>query len=135
MMANDRFEITSDPARCFLRVTMRGNWDVETVEEYRQAVLATVTRMLAAGCASGAFLALVDARETGAQQQAVVAAYKDRLNTDGLSPRRLATLVSSALLKRLVERIAVANQRLFTDEAEALAWLFAPSEPASVTPR
>ena len=128
-MTIDPFEITTDPARCLLRVTMRGLWDVHTVEAYRRAALAAATNLIASGCDSGTILALVDAREAGAQQQDVVTAYRERMAGDDLAPRRLATIVSSALLKRQVERIAVPNQRLFTDEAEALAWLLDPADP------
>ncbi len=127
-MADDRFEITAHPEHCLLRITMRGFWTVATIDEYRRAVRAAGARLLAAGCASGSIVALVDVRDGGVQQQEVVAAYRERMGGDELAPHRLATLVSSALLKRQVERIALANQRLFTDEAEAMAWLLDPSD-------
>ena len=128
-MVNDRFEITTDPARYLFRVTMRGLWDLETIEAYRSAAHEAVERMIAAGCEHGSIVALVDAREGGPQQQSIVDAYRERLGGEDMTPRRLATLVSSALLKRQVERIAVPNQRLFTDEAAAMAWLLDPSDP------
>ena len=129
-MASDRFDITTDVSRCLLRVTMRGLWSLETVEEYRRAALAAAARMTSSGCASGSILALVDARDGSAQQQDVIAAYRDRMSGGDLVPGRLATLVSSMLFKRQVERIGLPNQRLFTDEAEALDWLLTPSESA-----
>ena len=128
-MASDRFEIAIDPERRLLRVTMRGLWDLDTIEDYRRAALAAASSMIASGCSSGAILALVDVRDGGAQQQDVVVAFRERMGGGDLAPRRLATLVTSALLKRQVERIAVPNQRLFTDESEAMAWLLDNSEP------
>ena len=123
-MADDPFTIATDAGRCLLRIAMRGSWTIDTVEGYRRAVLRAAEGMIAAGCAQDGILALVDARQGDVMQQDVVAAYRDRLSSDNLAPRRLATLVSSSLLKRQVERIAVPNQRLFTDESDAMAWLF-----------
>ena len=58
-----------------------------------------------------------------AQTQDAVNSFRERFGDNRLAPRRLATLVSSALFKRQAERIGMGNQRMFTDEAEALAWL------------
>ena len=127
-MSSDKFEITTDPSQSLLRITMRGHWTVDTVREYKDALIPTIERMLAAGCVRANMIALVDTREGGVQAQEVIAEYQKQLGESGLAPRRLATLVSSALFKRQVERIAILNQRLFTDEAEALAWLLAPDE-------
>ena len=71
-----------------------------------------------------AVLPLADARQGGAQSQEVVAARRDEPATVAFTPRRLVTVVSSALLKRKVGRIGVANRRLF-DEADAMTWLTA----------
>ena len=122
------FDITTNAGRNLLSVTMRGHWTSETVECYKKAVMTAASGMLAMGCRRGEILALVDARELSAQSQDAVADYKASMDRDGLVPRRLATIVSSALLKRQVERIAIANQRLFTDEREAMAWLFSTDE-------
>ncbi|QBM76582.1 hypothetical protein E2E30_12975 [Sphingomonas sp. AAP5] len=125
-MEGEHFDINTDAARNLLRVTMRGHWTLDTVEAYKKAVLSAVSGMLAAGCRRGDVLAFVDARDLSAQSQDAVADYKASMDRDGLLPRRLATLVSSALFKRQVERIAIPNQRLFSDEASALAWLTSP---------
>ncbi|MEG3143124.1 hypothetical protein U1839_00535 [Sphingomonas sp. RT2P30] len=118
-----QFEIIKESEHGLLRIVMRGHWDVAMVSQYKAALVEAVNAMIAAGCESGSLVALVDAREQGAQSQDVIADYKERLGGGDLAPRRLATLVSSALFKRQVERIAIGNQRLFTDEAEAIAWL------------
>ena len=126
----DPFTITTDPARNLIRVVMRGYWTLGTIDAYEQALVAAGIAMRAAGCRREDFLALVDARDGGPQSQDVVSQYRDRLGREERLPRRLATLVSSALLKRQVDRIAIPNQRMFTDEAEALAWLLSPDPVA-----
>ena len=126
-MSTEQFQIAIEPQKRLMRITLQGMWTVETVEAYRQAVIEAGTKMATLGCPVDEILALVDARAGGPQSQEVVAAWRDRIEAHGLAaPRRLASVVSSALLKRQVERIAVPNQRLFTEEAEALAWLLSP---------
>ena len=128
-MSTEPFQIAIDPKKRLIRITLRGHWTVQMVEAYRQAVIEAGTKMATLGCPVDEILALVDARAGGPQSQEVVAAWRDRIEAHGLAaPRRLASVVSSALLKRQVERIAVPNQRLFTEEAEALAWLLSPAD-------
>ena len=104
---------------------------METIRKYKEAITAAVTALFEAGCKPGQLVALVDTREAGAQSQDVVAAYQKELgSSSGLAPRKLVTLVSSHLLKRQVERIAIPNQRLFTDERDALAWLLSDATSA-----
>lgn len=122
---DDRFRIAIDPSEHLLRITLRGHWDLTAVTRYRAALADAVASMRAAGCAPGSIAALVDAREGGPQSQEVVAAWREQLATTVFVPRRLATIVSSALLKRQVDRIGVANQKLFDNEADAVAWLAA----------
>lgn len=123
------FTIRSDPSRSFLHVELRGHWNVEVVGTYKRALLTAIDDMLAKGCKPGTFLALVDIREGSvAQSQEVITLYKDELAHGELAPRKLATLVTSALFKRQVQRIAIPNQRLFTEENDAMAWLFTPED-------
>lgn len=129
-MTADKFRIIAEPRHCLLRITMREQWTIETVAAYKAALLPEVERLLASGCARGKIVALVDARSLGAQSQEVIAGYQRQLGGGELAARRLATLVSSALFKRQVERISLPNQRFFTDEDEALTWLLSPDEAA-----
>lgn len=122
-MHADHFDITIDASRSVLHVTMRGHWMTEPVERYEQAVGVAVAGMLSAGCLRGNLLALVDARKLNTQSQNVIAEFKARMHREGLLPRCLATVLSSTLSKRPVERIAILNQRLFVDESDALSWL------------
>ncbi|WP_242140917.1 hypothetical protein [Sphingomonas sp. TREG-RG-20F-R18-01] len=122
-MHAEHFDITTDASRSLLHVTMRGHWMTETVDRYEQAVGVAVAGILSAGCQRGSLLALVDARELNAQSQNVVAEFKARMHHGGLLPRRLATVLSSTLFKRQVERIAIPNQCLFVGDSDALSWL------------
>lgn len=125
---NEYFDIRTDTQRSLLHVKMQGHWTTETVEAYKKAVQSAVSGLLMAGCRRGKVLAMVDARELSAQSKGVVAEFKSSMDREGLVPRRLATLLSSALFKRQVERIAIPNQRLFADETEALAWLLSAED-------
>ena len=122
-MSANKFDIETRVDARLLRITLRGHWDLETVSAYRQALSQAVAQLYVSGCPRGSIVALVDAREAAAQAQDVVAFYKEHLGSSDLAPRRLATLLSSALFKRQVERIAISNQQLFTDEEEAMRWL------------
>ena len=121
--AEDGFSIDCDPSRRLVRVTLRGFWNAGTVDRYDRALHATGERMHAAGVRRTDLLALVDARALGAQSRELVDSYRERFDHPERRPRRLATLVSSALLRMQVQRIGMPNQRLFEDERAALAWL------------
>ena len=137
----DSFTITADAERRLFKIVMRGLWTVDTVADYHRALDKTVAALLASGVPHREMVALVDARGLTAQTQDAVNSFRERFGDNRLAPRRLATLVSSALFKRQAERIGMGNQRMFTDEAEALAWLLsdtgdcrAPGPPGSVAP-
>ena len=100
-----------------------GHWDVSTVDAYALELARVTARLYAAGHKRGSLLALVDARDVAAQSQEVVAAFKERFGAPNLQPRKLATVLTRALFKRQVERIAIGNQKLFVDESEAMEWL------------
>lgn len=126
MSTRPGYTIETDPGRRLVRVTMRGFWDEATAIAYDEAIRrAGAETMAEAGCARGELLALVDARELAPQSQEVLGRFKSRLLAPERQPKRNATLVSSALLKRQAERIASPNQRIFEDEGEAMAWLLA----------
>lgn len=129
-MSVHMFDIIPDARRSMLRITMRGHWMAETVQEYRVAVARAVATLIENGCKRERIVALVDAREVSAQSQDVIEEYQKGMVRDGRVPRRLATLLSSALFKRQVERIAMPNQRIFSHEHEALAWLLSSDEDA-----
>ena len=126
----DPFTITTDPARNLLHIVMRGHWPLDAISAYKRALIEAWATLHAAGCRRDKLVALVDAREGGPQSQDVVAQFRERMGREEFLPRRLATVVTSALLKRQVDRIGLPNQRLFTDEDEALAWLLSPDPVA-----
>lgn len=124
-MTAGNFAIENYPDKELLRITLRGHWDLDTVARYKGVLGGAIARMVASGVRLERIVALVDARAVAAQGQDVVAFYKRHLGSAELTPRRLATLLSSALFKRQVERIAIPNQRIFGDEGDAMAWLLA----------
>ena len=124
-MSAENFQIRSDPSRHFLHIVWSGYWDLAVVEAYKTALGRAIANIHARGTKSGEVVAMVDARKLGPQSQEVTEAYKKSFADPALKPRRLATLLSSALFKMQVQRLAVADQRIFEDEEEALAWLFA----------
>ena len=127
-MDDDKFRIIADPKRHLLRIALMGHWEVADVLRYKVALGEAVQRMRTQGCPPGSIAAMVDTREGGVQSQDVVAAWQKELGSATPAPRRLATIVSSALLKRQVDRIAIANQRLFDNEGEAMVWLLSSED-------
>ncbi len=127
-MSEDKFRIIADPRRQLLRIALMGHWEVADVLTYKAALGEAVQGMRAQKCPPGSIAALVDTREGGVQSQDVVAAWQKELGSMTPAPRRLATIVSSALLRRQVDRIAIANQRLFDNEDEAMEWLLSSED-------
>ena len=118
------FALQTNAARRLLRITMRGFWDEATIAAYDKGVRSAGAALMAqTGCAVGDLIALIDARDLGAQSQNLLTEFKSRFEPQERRPKRTATLVSSALLKRQVERISPPHQRVFEDEREAMAWL------------
>lgn len=123
MVRTDKFDITYDAANELLRVTLRGNWELQTVRDYKAALKGFLDEIYSDNRPRGNALVLVDTREGGAQSQEVIAYYQQELGGGSFTPRRLATVVTSVLFKRQIERIGAENQQLFTDERAALYWL------------
>ena len=126
MTSRPGFTIDTDVGRRLIKIVMRGFWDEATIAAYDKALrVAGAQLMTDARCAVGDLIALVDARDLGAQSQNLLTEFKSRFDPPERRPRRTATLVSSALLKRQVERISPDSQRVFGSEREAMEWLLA----------
>jgi hypothetical protein len=128
-MAESSFEIRTDSANKLLRITLRGHWSSDTVASYKQALSVAVAQMVQRGCRRAELVALVDARGVGAQPLAVIEEYRKSFRSPDMQPCRLATTVSSSLFRLQIKRIAVPNQRIFTDETDATQWLLAAGKP------
>lgn len=118
-----KFTVAAEPDRRLVRIAMRGFWTEADIAAYDVELKRIGALMVVKGCPREEILALVDARKLSAQSQELVESYRRRFSAPERQPRRIATLVSSALFKRQVERVALPNQRIFEDEAEALEWL------------
>jgi hypothetical protein len=103
---------------------------IETGTAYKAALLPVIEKLITSGCPRSSMVALVDARTGGAKSQDVIAEHQRQFGTGDFGSRRLATLVSNSLFKRHFERIAIPNQRLFTDKDEATTWLLSPETSA-----
>ena len=122
-MGEPNFTIAIDPGRKLLRITLRGFWDIATMDAYDAELRRVGGELTAAGHRREELIALVDARALSVQSQDLISTYKDRFGGAERHGRRVATLASSVLFKKQAERIAFPNQRIYMDEEEALAWL------------
>lgn len=121
-MEIEPFVIEADASRHLLKITLRGSWDRLTVDQYREALLDAEKSMAPAGDV----LILIDARELHVQQQDVAERYKQIAIHKRFPPRKLAMIMSSALVTLQVRRIGSGRQRFFECEEDAKDWLFAP---------
>ena len=122
-MERPSFDIVPCPEQRLLRITMAGWWQVCTVAKYREAVSRAAATMVAGGCSRDAMRVLVDARNLVAQSQEEVAAYQQAFAGGDTDVARIATLAKNSIFQLQVKRIGVRNQRIFSDEREARAWL------------
>lgn len=124
-MEDDPFEVTTDLSRCFVRIAARGSWSPQIINRYSSMLKDTHRVLSAHGCASQDVNMLIDVREFHVQTREVADLYQRSLPHGAMLPGRVATLISSALVKHQVKRIGSASaQRYFNDEEEALRWLF-----------
>lgn len=101
--------------------TLRGMWDLETLQAFIVSVSASERRVKAA---FGGFYSLCHLDEFPVQQQQIVAEFHRYMTVPAPGAIKTAIVVSSALKRRQVERAAPGElRRIFQFEAEALAWL------------
>lgn len=124
MLIQPSYAVRADPARRMIHMSIRGFWDEATIADYdREVRIAALKVMEVTGCRQDELLAIVDVREASTQSQAILARFKQKFDPADRQTKRIAILVSGALLKRQVERIATPIQRVFDDEGAAMAWL------------
>ena len=117
------FTLRPDPARRMLEIVLDGRWTPETVEAYRVARAEVMRVLQRAGVALADLRVFVDARSLSAQSLEAVAAFGSMVAPSDLQPGRSALVLTSALVKLQIKRIAMPGQRLFSDEQKARAWL------------
>lgn len=118
-----RIEI--DAAARLVRIELTSFWTSESFEAFEQELSRS---LLARGWQAGNYVALLDVRRRGVQSKEmsdqVRRARQDERRV--LAPRRLAILVGGALVKMQAQRVNSAQDAIFYDEQEALAWLSEP---------
>lgn len=132
MSAKFTFEV--DPAHDLVRIVMRGLFMPVHVSDFFEARKIAHRRLR---CAPGTHVTLTDLRGLEMVPHDTADAFAALL-TDPLSrARRLAFLVTPTLVRsQLIRVLAGRTGRLFTDAAEAEAWLLeAPAEIAEPAQR
>jgi hypothetical protein len=126
-MVRGSAEFIREPARKLLRIKFHGHWDLDTVDEYIMAREMAFSAMAAEGCPVRELLVLIDCSEQSAQSQDVVTKLQSMAMENKQRPRRFAVVVTSALYRRQLGRIAVPGvAEVFTSPEEALDWLSQP---------
>jgi hypothetical protein len=123
----DAYLVTVDKARCLITLTMRGFWDEATFDRFAAAYVKALGELRDAdGCTH----ALVDGREFAVQSTEIAQRFQELITAMApISAKRTATVVPAQLNKMQAERTGGALQvRMFSDMAEAGAWLFSDDE-------
>lgn len=127
-MTEDRFALDQDHQRRFLRITLQGDWNHDTVDHYREAVRVAVRNMVLRGYHLEDAVILLDTRTLPVQTRDVADYYSRAPIYSGASPKKIATLTASRLVGIQLRRISTGAQQVFEDERAALTWLLAQSE-------
>lgn len=125
------FSIDPDVAREFVRIRLFGFFSVDDIERF-EAELLRVHQRMNCGCKGGP-LTVTDVTGMSIQSQDVVSRWGKFLANPAHRSRRLAFVTGSTLARMQLERASAGRgARVFTDAAEAEAWLFADdaSRPA-----
>ncbi len=116
------FTAAIDRAARRLEFTLFGHWDLPTVARFRDAIQASVARLPALGIRPGEQVALFDTGGFAVQSANVLAELGNIAADRGVTSRRIALVLASALLTMQARR-AMPQIALFNDRAEAVAWL------------
>ncbi len=116
-----RFEFQVDVGRSLVRTTLSGFFTDETVAGYLAARKAAFAKLK---CGANQHLSLTDTRGMAIQTQEVVTRWREILADPLYRSRRLAFVVASTLTRNQLQRaIGCRDARVFTDMAEAEAWV------------
>lgn len=119
----DDYEVAVDLPRRLLVLTLRGFWNEATFDKFASEYAIALEMLQRQG---GCRLALVDGLDFAVQAAEISTRFKELI--DSLAPiaaRRTATIVPAQLNRMQAKRTGDSiNARIFTDRAEAEAWLF-----------
>jgi hypothetical protein len=123
------FSITADPARDLVVMRLTGFFtpaDLERFVAERRIVHGTLR------CGPNRHLTLADTSRISIQSQEMVARFGAMLADPAYRSRRLAFVTGSSLARMQLQRaIGSRDAQVFTDEREAMAWLFAAEASAA----
>ncbi|MCW3849333.1 hypothetical protein OF829_19005 [Sphingomonas sp. LB-2] len=120
------FTIRIEPARKFVEIGMRGYWDAATIQRFDSELRRLLRALPVGGCRIGEQVTLFDTTQYAVQSQEVLAKLAGMAADPSIGSRRIAVLVSSALVTLQTRHIAP-GYGVFTDRGEALAWLSEPN--------
>ena len=126
---NEWFDLDLDLDQGCLRLQMTGFWSETQFDAFGPAFESHINQLAER---TGGFLVLVDLRgfpaQTEASQQRMQRNMHYALDRGMIKAARLVASATTALqVRRLADAIDAASFRDFTDEQEALAWLFEAS--------
>lgn len=119
------YRIEVDPVRRFVRLTLYGFWDDDTLRRYEED-LRRLTRAAAKAPASdrGARV-LIDMRDHTLLSQDRASRLQRELTVPHPNDRTAILVAAVGMLKMQAERVAQLRQpRFFISEEDALGWLF-----------
>ena len=121
---NPTYEVTIEPRRKLLRVTLGGFFTVADVAALEAEKRAALVRL---GCERNQHFTLVDVTACKLQPQDVVAAFKVAISDPRYMARRLAFVTGSSLARMQVRRMLTRDDaNIFDTCQKAEAWLFEP---------
>lgn len=121
-MDEKKIALQIDLERKILRVVCAGFWTVADVHDYDLRQRAALREMALQGCPGRQTSVLIDTTQQGAQAPEVIAELSNLLSSGTQETKRVAVVVSSALLARQSGRSGP-EHGVFYNEGEAMAWL------------
>ena len=123
------FAITLEPARCLMRITLGGFFDLQHVAALENDKLDALIRL---GCRPNQHYTLVDVSACKLQPQDVFHAFQAAISDPRYMSRRIAFVTGGSLARMQVRRMLARNDAAFFDTVDAAeAWLFADSADQS----
>ena len=122
------YRIEYDPARKILKLVLTGLWDKSTLDAYARDLHATTSKLYVGGTIPADIGSIVDLREHAIQPRDIAQAWQKLIESTGLSRNPCAIILSSSAIQKAQSgRVSAkfSDLTLFTDEAEALAWMAA----------
>lgn len=119
------YEISQDPSG-FVRVTLRGYWSLNELDQFHTALDALVANHRAQPDGSRPLRFLMDGREQQVQSREVIGALQRHAIHRAGEDVRVAVVVATMIRKLQADRVSpAANRAVFFDEDEARTWLLA----------